>query len=150
MLQRILHTATSVALSTLSWWFHRTNASRYRAQSHVTAAWVVREVRKVLHVRVDDDMAWQLDQFQLFLAHFIYRELVRNNGYYPISNAPLLSPTGLFYEAIQAARIHPPEPVIQALPHVRIRIVPGWVKVYGFGMTEAAPTVLYPEEFARR
>jgi hypothetical protein len=150
MFQRILHTITSVVLSAFTWCFHRTNASRYRAQAHVTASWVVREVRKVLHVQVDDDLAWQLDQFQLFLAHFIYRELVKNNGYYPISNSPLLSPTALFFEAIQAARIHPPEPVIQALPHVRIRIVPGWVKVYGFGMHETAPTVLYPDEFASR
>jgi hypothetical protein len=149
LFERIWHTATSVVLSAFSWRFHRTVASRYRSQAHVTAAWVVREVRRAMNGHVDTELAWQLDQFQLFLAHFIQRELFRNSGYYPISNSPLLSPTALFFEAIQAARIHPPEPVVRALPHVRIRIVPGWVKVYGIGLHEAAPTVLYPNEFAR-
>ena len=141
---------TSIVLSAYSWCLHRTLAGRYRSQANVTSAWVVREVRRTLEGRVSEDLAWQLDQFQLFLAHFIYRELVKNNGYYPISNSPLLSPTALFHEAIQAARITPPEPVVNALPHVRIRIVPGWVKVYGIGLHEAAPTVLYPSEFTRR
>jgi hypothetical protein len=141
---------TSLALSAYSWLCHKGDASRDRSQAHVTAAWVVREVRKVIANKVDEDLAWQLDQFQLFLAHFIYRELVRNNGYYPISNSPLLSPTALFHEAIQAAKIHPPEPVVTALPHVRIRIVPGWVKVYGIGDHTTAPTVLYPPEFTRK
>lgn len=147
--ERIWHYFTSVALSAYSWCFHRGVAARYRSQASVTAAWVVREVRKGFGGRLDEDLAWQLDQFQLFLAHFIQRELVKNNGYYPISNSPFMSPTALFFEAVRAARIHPPEPVIKALPHVRIRIVPGWVKVYGIGMHEAAPTVLYPSEFAR-
>lgn len=149
MFAKLWHTITFVVLSAFSWCLHRTVASRYRAQAHVTAAWVVREVRKVLNGRVNGDLAWELDQFQLFLAHAIYRELVRNNGCYPISNSPLLSPTALFYEAIKSARINPPAQVINALPHVRIRIVPGWVKVYGIGMHESAPTVLYPAQFTR-
>jgi len=140
----------NICAAVYNWCFRRGTLSRYQSQANVTAAWVVREVRKVIHVKVSNDLAWELDEFQLFLSRAIYRELIRNNGYYPISNSPLLSPTALFFEAIRSAHIHPPDPVIQALPHVRIRIVPGWVKVYGLGLHESAPLVLYPAQFANQ
>lgn len=136
-------------VSLYTWHSHRSADPRYRAQAHVVAAWVVREVRRVFNGKMTRELDWELDQFQLFLASLIHRELIRNNGYYPISNSPLLSPTALFEQAVLEARIHPPEPVYQALPHVRIRIVPGWVKVYGVGTPQSAPTVLYPTEYAR-
>ena len=145
-----MQAAANIWMSAFNWLFRRGTLSRYQAQANVTAAWVVREVRKVISVRVSHDLAWELDEFQLFLARAIYRELVLNNGYFPISNTPLMSPAALFYEAIRSARIHPPEPVIQALPHVRIRIVPGWVKVYGVGLHESAPQVLYPVQYANQ
>jgi len=148
-LTALWQSAFAFFVSRCTWCFHRTAARRYRAQAHVVAAWVVREVRRVLHTPVTTDLAWELDQFQLFLAHTIYSELVKNQGYCPISNSPLLSPTALFQHAIQDAQIYPPAPVVRALPHVHIRIVPGWVKVYAIGIPQSAPLVLYPGEFAR-
>jgi hypothetical protein len=145
-----MQAATNIWISVFNRLFRRGTLARYQTQANVTAAWVVREVRKVISVRVSHDLAWELDEFQLFLARAIYRELINNNGYFPISNTPLMSPTALFYEALRSARIHPPEPVIQALPHVRIRIVPGWVKVYGVGLHESAPLVLYPVQYANQ
>jgi hypothetical protein len=149
-LRAIWRNVTAFFVSEWTWQFNRTTTRRYRAQAHVVAAWVVREVRRTLRRGIPTDLDWELDLFQLFLASGIYRELVKNQGYYPISNSPLLSPTALFEQAIREARIHPPEPVILALPHVRIRIVPGWVKVYGVSTPMDAPTVLYPEKYARK
>lgn len=136
-------------VSVVTWHWRRNAEERYRLQSHIVAAWVVREVRNVIGGHISTDLSWELDQFQLFLAKGIYRELLTNEGYFPISNAPLMSPTAVLYEALQEARINPPEPVIRALPHVRIRIVPGWVKVYGIGTPHAAPLTLYPKRSRR-
>jgi hypothetical protein len=135
--------------SVLTWYPHHGRSRRYRAQSHIAAAWVAREIRKLLSKAISLDLEWQLDQFQLFLARAIFLELERNDGFYPITNSPFLSPAALFAQAIQDARIYPPQPVIDALPHMRIRIVPGWVKVYSIGHPNDAPLVLYPEEHSR-
>lgn len=137
---------TGFALSVFTWYTHRTSGKRYRAQAQAVAAWVVREVRKVIHGGVGADLDWELDHFQLFLARAIYDELIKNSGYYPISNSPHRTPSALFRQAVAEARIHPPDPVLNALPSMRIRIVPGWVKVYTEGAVQAAPMTLYPSK----
>jgi len=142
--------AAAFILSIWTWHFHRTLGRRYQAQGDVVAAWVVRQVRTMLHGQITADLSWDLDQFQLCLARLLYTEIVKNQGYYPISNSPHQSPPALFEQALKAARVYPPEPVLQALPFVRIRIIPGWVKVYAMGDVLNGPTILYPLRFAHR
>ena len=43
MLQRTAGAFTGFILSIFTWYPHRTRERRYRAQSHVVAAWVVRD-----------------------------------------------------------------------------------------------------------
>ncbi len=138
----------SLWISLNAWYLHRSADRRYRAQAHAVSAWLTREVRRALGNRLTPERDRALDFFHLFFARAVYRELARHQGFYPISNAQLLSPTSLFEEAMRYARIAPNDPIIGCLPHVRIRIVPEWVKVYGIGTPHHAPITLYPASFA--
>jgi hypothetical protein len=145
---KCLESPVSVWVSLHRWYLHRVSDRRYRAQAHAVSSWLTREARRALGSRLTPDQDRQLDYFHLFFARAVYRELSRHQGFCPISNAQVLSPTTLFAEAMRYARIAPTDPIIRCLPHVRIRIVPEWVKVYGIGTPHHAPITLYPDSFA--
>jgi hypothetical protein len=148
MLNKLLEYLLSLWISLSTWYLHRSSDKRCRAQAHAVSAWVTREVRRALGSRLTLEQDRALDYFHLFFARAVHRELIRNQGFYPISNAQILSPTALFEEAMRYARIAPTDPIIECLPHARIRIVPGWVKVYGIGTPHHAPITLFPVSLA--
>ena len=125
---------------------HRSFKPIWKLQSKVASLWVVREILRVLKPDRKSAISWDLDQFQLFLCSEIFDELCRGHGYFSVENASPGVAAPIFARALDSAHIVQSRQMIIMLPHVRIRIVPGWVKVYMVNLPESAPLAVFRDE----